>query len=309
MSVLEVAKSAAVLKLGKAFLLGKKFTPEVLVVVGAVAVVAAVVVTVRATLKLEGVVDKHDAVIHDLKELRGIGEITDEQYKIDLTKVQIKKLLDIGKLYAPSGLLLVGGLSCMVGATGILRKRNIAAIAAYNVVKDQYDTYRQNVIDSDGVERDRDYRLGSKTVEVTDVDTGKKKMVKTTDPSKYSRYAKIFDEGNSRFNKNWREGNLTFLLGHQKWATQRLQARGWLTLNEVYHALGFPETPDGAVVGWTLHRGDDYVDFGIFDLESPAARDFVNGYEPNIVLDFNVAGFIQDDIGGDSMRETVAWKK
>lgn len=296
MSIITAARVAVVHKAGKLLLMGKQYTPEVLTVVGAVAVVGAVVLAVKATLKVEEAANSYAEEIDSVKYLHDEAKISDREYTSQLTKLYVKRFVKVGKLYVPTAILLVGGVSCFVGSTGILRKRNIAAVAAYNVVKDQYDTYRRNVIETEGAEKDREYRLGLREETVLD-ENGKKVKVMKSDPSRYSRYARIFDEGNPSFNKNWREGNLTWLLGHQNWATERLQARGWLTLNEVYETLGLPQTPDGAVVGWSVVKGDDYVDFGIFDLESPAARDFVNGYEPAIVLDFNVAGFIQDYIG------------
>ena len=40
--------------------------------------------------------------------------------------------------------------------------------------------------------------------------------------------------------------------------------------------------------------GDNYVDFGIYDINREANHDFVNGYERTIILDFNVDGNIWD---------------
>ena len=54
------------------------------------------------------------------------------------------------------------------------------------------------------------------------------------------------------------------------------------------------------VCGWVYdpdnpgHNGDNYVDFGIMDVNRPKNRDFVNGYERAILLDFNVDGNILD---------------
>lgn len=295
---IDAAKIAATQKFGKALLLGRKHSPEVLTVVGVAGVIVSAVMIARATLKLEPVLDKHEEEIEAAKELRKLGEYTNEQYKVDLTRIYTKRAVDVFKLYVPGGLTLGTSLLCLVGATGILKKRNVAAVAAYNVIKSQYDSYRQNVINDQGVDKDRDYRLGLVEETIIDFETGEERTIKRSDPNRYSKYAKIFDEGNVNFNKHWREGNLTFLLGQQKFATERLHSKGWLVLNDVYDALGLPETPDGAVTGWVLGAGgDDYVDFGIFDLESPAARDFVNGYEPHIILDFNIDGYIQDFIG------------
>ena len=72
-----------------------------------------------------------------------------------------------------------------------------------------------------------------------------------------------------------------------------LISRGHVFLNEVYDALGFERTEAGNVVGWVLNKdGDNYIDFGIYDITSPGGRLFVNGQEPSILLDFNVDGYI-----------------
>ena len=69
-------------------------------------------------------------------------------------------------------------------------------------------------------------------------------------------------------------------------------------LNEAYDQLGIPRTKAGAVVGWVYNEkdpvGDNYIDFGIYDPKDEKARDFVNGYERVILLDFNVDGYILD---------------
>ena len=45
----------------------------------------------------------------------------------------------------------------------------------------------------------------------------------------------------------------------------------------------------------TIHiYGDNFVDFGMYDMSRPVVRDFVNGYERSILLDFNVDGNIWD---------------
>ena len=64
--------------------------------------------------------------------------------------------------------------------------------------------------------------------------------------------------------------------------------------------LGIPVTKAGQVVGWIYDEknpvGDNYVDFGIFNIHREPSRDFVNGREPSVLLDFNVDGNILDMI-------------
>ncbi len=94
------------------------------------------------------------------------------------------------------------------------------------------------------------------------------------------------------------EFNLMFLRAQQQYANDLLISRGHLFLNEVYDMIGVPRTKAGQVVGWVYNPenpvGDNYVDFGMYDIHRPGAREFVNGYEKAILLDFNVDGNIWD---------------
>ncbi len=91
-----------------------------------------------------------------------------------------------------------------------------------------------------------------------------------------------------------------FLKHQQNYANELLRSNGYLFLNDVYDMLGIPRTKAGQVVGWIYdednpnHKGDNFVDFGIYDIHRQANRDFVNGYERVIWLDFNVDGNILD---------------
>ena len=89
-----------------------------------------------------------------------------------------------------------------------------------------------------------------------------------------------------------------FLNSQQKYANDLLKAQGYLFLNDVYKALGLEPTKAGQIVGWVYNPdnpvGDNYVDFGIYDVSNERKRAFVNGYEENILLDFNVDGNIWD---------------
>ena len=93
------------------------------------------------------------------------------------------------------------------------------------------------------------------------------------------------------------EYNLMFLRRQQDYANEVLKCKGYLFLNDVYAMLGIPKTKAGQVVGWKWNSdGDNYVDFGIYDVTDERKRAFVNGYERNILLDFNVDGNILGDL-------------
>ena len=306
MSKLQTLKTGVSRVAGRSGLVMKKHSPEILMTVGVVGIVTSTVLACRATLKAEEVVEtaknKLDK-IHYAKENISAEEYSEQDYQKDLVIAYVQTGVDFVKLYGPAVTLGVASIACVLGAHGIMRKRNIAIMAAYKAVEQNFSTYRKRVIEEFGEEKDRHYRTGvyAEQVTVTKVDpeTGKKTKVTETvekvDPSMVSQYARFFDKNSSQWSPQ-PEYNLTFLKCQQNYANDLLHARGHIFLNEVYDMLGVPRTQGGAIVGWVKGEGDDFVDFGIFDGDDEKKRAFVNGYEDSVLLDFNVAGVIYDMI-------------
>lgn len=286
----------------------KKASPEILVVAGIVGVVTSTVMACRATTKAGDIVTSHNDdmdKIHQASEMENV-DYTPEDAKKDTVIVYTQTAVKFIKLYGPSVLIGIASIACIVGSHNILRKRNVALAAAYAAVDKGFKEYRGRVVERFGEELDKElrYNIKAKEFEETIVDSkGKEKQVKKTvsvaDPNGYSDYARIFDESCKGWSKD-PEYNLLFLKQQQNWANECLQSRGHLFLNEVYDMLGIPRTKAGACVGWIYDEdhpvGDNFVDFGIYNLSIEKARDFVNGYERSIVLDFNVDGPILDMI-------------
>ena len=106
-----------------------------------------------------------------------------------------------------------------------------------------------------------------------------------------SDYARVFDESSFLWSKS-PEYNLTALKQQEHYANDKLRAVGHLFLNDVYDMLGLPRTKAGQVVGWVCDEAKlKNVSFGIY---SDHNNNFVNGYERNCILDFNVDGNILD---------------
>lgn len=287
----------------------KKHSPEILVVTGVVGTVASAVMACKATTKIDEVLAETKENVEKTKdyvEKKGFSEkYTEEDYKKDLTIFYAKGGLELVKLYAPSVALGALSITAILSGHNVLRKRNVALAAAYATVEKGFKEYRGRVVERFGEELDRElkYNIKAKEVEETTVDekTGEEKVTKKTvnvaDPNKYSTYARFFDDGCTGWTKD-PEYNLMFLKNQQRYANDLLKSRGHLFLNEVYDMLGIPRTKAGQVVGWIYDEeypnGDNFVDFGIYDLYNEKARDFVNGYERTILLDFNVDGDIMN---------------
>ena len=287
----------------------KKHSPEILVVTGVVGTVASAVMACKATTKIDEVLAETKDNIDktkDYAEKKGFSEkYTEEDYKKDLTIFYARGGLELVKLYAPSVALGALSITAILSGHNVLRKRNVALAAAYATVEKGFKEYRGRVVERFGEELDRElkYNIKAKEVEETTINekTGEEKVTKKTvnvaDPNKYSTYARFFDDGCAGWTKD-PEYNLMFLKNQQRYANDLLKSRGHLFLNEVYDMLGIPRTKAGQVVGWIYDEeypnGDNFVDFGIYDLYNEKARDFVNGYERTILVDFNVAGDIMN---------------
>ena len=288
----------------------KKHSPEILLATGTVGIVASTVMACKATLKVEEIVDEAKEkidTIHQVSADPAMAEkYSEEDGKKDLAIVYTQTAVKFIKLYGPSVTIGVASLACMIGSNRILNKRNAALAAAYAAVDKSFKEYRGRVIERFGKQMDRElrYNIKAQEIEETTVDangkeTVTKKTVDVMDPNSYSQYAIVFDDSNEGWDPD-PERSKYFLIQQQNWANERLKSRGHLFLNEVYDMLGAKRTKAGAQVGWVYDEknceGDNFVDFGIFDTNSPKARDFVNGIEKVIVLDFNVDGYILDMI-------------
>ena len=292
----------------------KKHSPEILVVVGVIGTVASAVMACKATLKVSDVIDETKETIETIHDCVGKGlktsdgeEYTQEVANKDLTIVYIQTGWKFAKLYGPAVLLGIASIGCMVGSNQILRKRNIALGAAFTAMDRSFKEYRGRVIERFGKDLDRELRFNTKAkqIEETVVDENGKestvtKTVEIVDPNvAHSIYSVVFCEGNTGWTKN-AELNKVFLLQQQNYANDKLRLNGVLTLNEVYDMIGAPRTAYGQLAGWVYTEdssvGDNFVDFGIFDINSEKKCDFINGIERSIILDFNCIGNILDYI-------------
>jgi len=287
----------------------KKHSPEILVAAGVVGTVVSAVMACKATTKMSDILEKTKEdinSIHDCAANESLAEeYTPEDAKKDLAIVYVQTGVKIAKLYAPAVALGALSLGSILASNNILRQRNVALAAAYATVDKGFKEYRNRVVERFGEEVERELRHNIKAKKIEKIvvgEDGKEKKVKETiqvaeDPNTYSDYARFFDDGCTGWEKD-SEYNLMFLRAQQQYANDKLRATGRLFLNEVYDMLGIPRTKAGQVVGWVYDAetpiGDNYVDFGIYDVHRETVRNFVNGYERTILLDFNVDGNIWD---------------
>lgn len=287
----------------------KKHSPEILVVAGVVGTVVSAVMACKATTKASTIVDNAKEGIDAIHEVAENPEFADQYTKEDAQKDLVityaKTGLEFAKLYAPSVALGAVSVTSILVGHNILRKRNLALAAAYQIVDTGFKQYRGRVVERFGEQLDRElrYDIKAKEVEETIVDKkGKEKTVTKTvevaDPiAAMTPYTFCFDETSTAWVRD-AEANKFFLARQQDYANEKLKAKGYMCLNEVLEMLGLRRTRAGQVVGWIYDEnnpiGDNYIDFGIMDIRCEANRNFMNGLEKSIWLTFNVDGDIVD---------------
>lgn len=291
--------------LNRQLLLAKKESPHIFFGIGVLSAVTSTVLACRATLRLNETLDEIEVDVHNLRELKHSSVAVDvvnedgsttrypiEQIRKDTFLVYSKAGMKIVKLYGPAFLVGVAAIGFLTGAHVQLHRRNAALMAAYAAVQKAYDEYRERVREELGEEKELDIYHAAKT-QVMQGEDGKNHRVKVVDAEKLSPYARFFDE-NSQHWKKEPEFNQMYVRCQQKYANDLLTTRGHVFLNDVYDMFDIERTPAGAVVGWVKDGdGDNHIDFGLYEARNAA---FLEGYERNILLDFNVDGVIYDKI-------------
>ena len=288
-----------------------KHSPEILIISGAIGIGVAAVWACKKSMELPEVIEDTSSKLEELHiALEEENEITEAEFSKEATKVYVEAGIKLVKMYGPPLALGVLSMGTVFASNNILRQRNASLAAAYATLNSVFKRYRRNVVDTYGEEVDRNMRYNVKkhTVEVTEIDEkGKEKKrkqdinVTSLDPTQYSEFARYFNEDCAEWDKD-QEYCLTFLKCQEASANNILQSRGHMFLNEVYDMLGIPRTKAGNIVGWIFDEahpiGDNFISFGIFDYwkENSTSEGFVNGYEPVILLDFNVDGDIINKI-------------
>lgn len=271
----------------------KQHSPEILMTVGVVGVIAGAVTACVATTKVESTVEQRKEAIDEAKNDISEGK---EDGKKELVKAYSGMAMDILKLYAIPTSIEVVSIGCILASNGILKQRNLTMCASYAALVNSFKGYRARVKDRLGEDEERRIMYN---MEVSDKE-GEENETEIVDENKvndYSPYSRFYDCTNPDWTDS-AEYNKMHILAIQNYWNNQLQIRGFVFLNEVYEMLGFEKTKAGQVVGWIYdpsnEKSDNYIDFGIYDVTKKGAREFVNGVENVILLDFNVDGEILD---------------
>jgi hypothetical protein len=269
----------------------------------------------KSEATFEDIFEQVDAVRDAVEENNTLIEFAEEDgqdlpegaYIIDKT-TETKMLMpfylqfvkEAAILYGPSILLGLFSIGMIVGSHGILKRRNQALFSTMVLLERGFSAYRERVRNELGEDSDNRFLYGlesrNETVITTDKDGKKKKkkvkkdvLSETYSPEMFQRW---FDSTNKNHQNDERQ-NYFWLGVAQGMMNDKLEAKGYVMLNDVYRALGIEETGEGQLLGWSLAApGDNFIDFGV-------DRPWNNPPRPDgrILLDFNFNGPVHEYIG------------
>lgn len=282
---------------GKTKLWFKDHSPEFMFAGGTIAGAAAIGFAIYSTRKVQPILDEFKDDVTDIHAREEQGLIDSKIAGKELTKVYVKTVLALGKLYAPTIVSAAISFALYFGCKDELGKRNAKLAAAYASLDAAYKAYQAEVEKKYGLAEKEDLKRPKK--DIINKDTGE---VYEGKPEEVGDYGRLFGEGYSYAWQPDGSVNLTFLKAQQAYANQILQSRGYLFLHEVYSMLGVKDSDAAHMVGWIWsdapgHEGDNYVSFGIDNLQNPRVMEFLKGDSDEIWLDFNCQGLILGKIG------------
>lgn len=291
----------------------KKAAPDILLATGLAMSAVAIIEFCKQSFEAKPVIDefksKMDAI--NYREARK-NEMVAPQAR-EAVLIEAKKAgAGLAKAYWKPILLWTGSTVLIIKSHTILKDRNVALTALATGLGAELRTLHQRIIDRYGEQADYELKHGithevveeTRTDEATGSEVVEQKDIPVVrvgeDGNGTSIYARFFDESSRCWQKN-PEYNLTLLKRVEHDANQRLRSEGVLFLNDVYDMLDIPRTKAGQKVGWRYFKnpedniyGDNYVSLGIHNVNRAGNRDFVNGYQPVVLLDFNVDGAVID---------------
>lgn len=242
----------------------KKNSPYILSGFGAAAVTAGTVIIVKKAKKQNELDEK---VNDDYVEKRYLidNEVEEKDRRREVVKLNLNRAWKYTRYYAGPVVLISGGVLCMFSAMMIQTKRLKTMSAAYTALAAAFNEYRDRVKAVIGEDKEEDIFKGivrdEKGNVVSEDPIDKKYMENTTE------FSRLFGDGNTPYWSKDPRICLAAINGAQTTCNAILREKGFITLNEVYHELGFRPSEEGMYLGWRFKYGDEkygstYVDFG-----------------------------------------------
>lgn len=232
----------------------KRNVSTILTCLGGVGVVATTITAVKATPKALRLIEEAE---------QNKGE--------ELTKWEKTKIA--APTYAPSALLGLTTLACIVGSNVLNQKAQASIMSAYALLDQSYKDYRRKFKELYGEEQDQEITNAIAIEKAEDIGVRGSYLGTNCDLSleeSNSEPQVFYDEHSGRYFESTVEQVLTA----EYHLNRNYILRGYSYLNEFYEFLGIEETDYGSVLGWAPNDDGMYwIDFNHRKLESDEGKD------------------------------------
>ena len=300
---------------GNGVLLAKKYAPEIMIGTGITGFGVTIYKTVKATNKTNEILDeKEQALIRMDNSLRGFGEehtrYTHADYENDLKRLNRRTRRGIARAWIPVATLGVGSVVCVLGGYHILNGRYVATAAAYKMLENTMERYRQNVRNKYGEEEDLEFLYTQVEPEAAEAELEENRQI--AEENKKHKFKKkktknvfnnafevVFDAHSPHWMNWWTPRQVIEYLKRVECQANDRKAMngGHIFLNEIYDMLDAPRTTEGAVIGYI--GKDVKVDFGFNDMPEDELRDILaapSNAEIRVPIRMKPTGLIYDKI-------------
>lgn len=252
----------------------KRYGPQAMIIGGGIGTIAAIVLAVVETKKAIEIVDESKKELANIREKEIEDDYTEKDKKKELTKAYARTAGKLALNYAPAVGVEIASLGLIAGGSKIInnQKATLATALAANI--SDFKNYRKRLIaklgeEGEKVDKELLYGLTEVDSEETTTENGKTKKVKKkaylVDDGNLSStgYKRLLDARNPLWDSH--PDTVMYLLNaKQRWFNDRLNAFGYVFLNDVLDELGFEKTRVGQEVGWLKNGdGDCYIDFDV----------------------------------------------
>lgn len=213
-----------------------KNSPTILTGFAVAGLISTVVIAVRAT----------PAAMTSINEAEwGKGEVR-------LTKKELVQYT--WKIYIPSALMGAATIGCIIGANQIGMRRNAALAGLYSLTESTLKEYQQKVVDTIGEKKEQKIQDEIAQDRITNNPPKAEEIISTGKGETL-----CYDWLSGRYFKS----DIEKIRKAENELNKDLLADNFISLNEVYDALGLPPIGIGEELGWSLwiDDGDDLVSF------------------------------------------------
>ena len=197
------------------------------------------------------------------------GMKTKETIQTEMLNESKEMVKECWKFYVPPILIGSASIACIVGADCVNTKRQAALYALYSAAVEGAKDYQAKVIEMVGEGKNRKIKDAINSDKIAE-NPPKDSQIISTGRGK----VKCYDAFSGRY--FW--GDYDNIRRVQNDLNQERIADFWVSLNDVYYALGLPAIKLGDEMGWNI---DNPVDF-VFTSDLDADK------EPVLVLDYEV---------------------